>query len=98
MDNERINEISNFLAKDIEATKKLLDLDPEKAAEQITAQGFEVTATELVEYGEKLKELGAAKKDELDEADLENVAGGIAFSTLLLIGIVAGYAMSKGKW
>ena len=98
MNNERINEISNFLAKDIEATKKLLDLDPEKAASEITTKGFEVTADELVEYGEKLKEMGGANKDELNETELENVAGGVAFSTLLLIGVVAGYAMSKGKW
>ena len=98
MTTERINEISSYLAKDVEATKKLLDMDPADAAAKLVEEGFAVTADELIAYGDALKELGASKEGELDEADLENVAGGIAIPTLLLIGIVAGYAASKGKW
>ena len=98
MTNSRINEISEFLAKDVEETKKLLDMDPYAAAVKLGEQGFEVSGDELIEYGEELKKIGSNVEGELGEGDLENVAGGIGFSTCLLIGIVAGYAMSKGKW
>lgn len=98
MTKERIDAISEFLAKDLEGTKKLLDAEPDVAAAKMTAEGFAVTADELVEYGEEIKRLSAQSEGELAEGDLENVAGGIATATLIIIGLVAGYAMAKGKW
>lgn len=96
---ERVNEISTVLAQDVEVAKSLLEMSPEEAAAKLNADGFEVSADELIDYGEELKKMNAnAGSGELNEKDLENASGGIAFSTALLIGVVAGYAMSQNKW
>ena len=99
MTSERINEISQYLAKDLEGTKALLDMDASDAAAKLSAGGFAVTAEELIGYGEEIKKIaGADENGELGENDLVNVAGGVATATLIIVGLVAGYAMAKGKW
>ena len=98
MTTERITEISEFLAKDLDGTKALLAMDPSDAAAKLSADGLDVSADELIAYGEEIKKIAGGQNGELTENDLENVAGGFATATLLLVGIVAGYAMAKGKW
>ena len=94
MTTERINAISEYLATDIEKTKALLAVSPEEAAEKLTAEGFTVSAEELVEYGETLKnQLG--KEGELHEDDLENVAGGVGPCFWILVGVVGSALYAK---
>ena len=97
MTKERINEISDFLAKDLGKARELLALSPEEAAAKISDDGFKVTPEELVEYGESLKTI-SLKEGELEEAALENVDGGIAAATIILGGMVVGFLVGKGVW
>lgn len=96
MTNDRINEISEYLVKDTNAAKELMEMTPENAASKMIADGFEVTADELIEFGEELKKVNVNTEGELKENDLENVSGGLLASTVILGGIAIGYAL--GKW
>ena len=98
MTTERINEISEYLARDLEKAKSLLESTPEEAAENLRVEGFDVTAEELIAYSEELIKIANEKDGELNEDDLENVAGGIAGSTVILIGMVIGFCVGKGVW
>ena len=97
MTTERVNEISEFLAKDLGKAKELLALSPEEAAAKISAEGFAVTAADLIAYSDEVRSI-AVKEGELGEGDLENVAGGIAASTIILGGMVVGFLVGKGVW
>lgn len=98
MTTERINAISDYLAKDLDGAKALLAMSPEEAAAKISENGFSVTSEELVEYGEAVKKIAAEKDGELVEGELENVAGGIAASTIILGSMVVGFLIGKGVW
>ncbi len=91
---ERINEIANYLGADVEKAKAMMALSAEDAAAKLTAEGFTVTADELVALGEELKKQGT-KEGELDENDLENVAGGVGPCFWILVGVAVGYG---GYW
>lgn len=95
MTTERINEISNYLATDLTKTKELLVISPEEAASRLNAEGFSVSADELIAYGDILKE-SAAKTGELAESDLEQVAGGVGPCFWILVGVVG--AALYAKW
>ena len=94
---DRVNQISEFLAQDLQGTKALMEMEPAEAAEALAKKGFTVTGEELAEYGEELKKMGKTTEGELDEKDLENVSGGIAASTVILIGMAVGYIVGRGR-
>ena len=94
---ERINEISAFLANDLQNTKTLLEMEPAEAAKALAKGGLDVSPEELVEYGEELKKMSKETEGELDENDLENVAGGIAAATVILVGMAVGYIIGRGR-
>ena len=98
MKKERIEEISKALMADEGKIKEMFELTPEEAAKSFAAKGFDFTAEELVEYGDlltKAKE-NAAASGELDEGQLDDVAGGGAV-VALLAGIAFGYWVYR-KW
>ncbi len=91
---ERMNEISEYLSADVQKTQALLALSPEEASVKLTDEGFAVTADELIEFGQKL---GAKppKEGELDESDLEEVAGGLGPCFWIIVGAVGYEALRR---
>ena len=78
MTEERMNQIVDaILAKGDEA-QLLFEMEPEAAAEKLANSGFPVTSDELVELGEAVNKtkLSGNAEGELNEGDLDTVAGG----------------------
>lgn len=87
--NERMSEIAEALGSDQVRIKKLVDMEPEQAAAELAKEGYDITAEELIAFGEKITVL-ASQDGEFNEESLENVSGGgLAFwraaGTVLLI-------------
>ena len=96
---EKAKVISEYLMADQERAQRLLEIAPEDAAKEMSADGCAVTAEELVEFGSAMAQ--AFGKEELSENDLENVAGGAVGAILLACGIaaIAGYGVGRlEKW
>ena len=74
MTQERINAIAEMLNADEVLTKKLIEMDADQAAEAMKAEGFDVTADELIEFNKLMTEV--VKAEELEEESLDEVAGG----------------------
>ncbi len=93
MTNERLEEISEALMKDQDKAKELLMKTPEESLAWFNAQGYDFTMDEIKEFAERLNVLVQAKNSgELDEASLEDVAGGRCYSwsppvAAILIGV-----------
>ena len=103
MQKERFTIIANAIAEDEEFSKKLFDMAPEDAAVKFAEKGYDFSSDELIEFGELCKQ-AADQNGELDESNLEDVAGGVitealftAGVTLFLAGCGGGYLISK-KW
>lgn len=105
MNQEKINKIAEILKEDLEQTKALLELSPSEAAEYFTKKGCEVTEQEIIEVAEGIKKMAAHLNEdgELDEAALEEVAGGASVEAWLytalggtLVAAGATYAWSVG--
>ena len=97
---EKANLITEYLSKDINHTKELLDREPEVVLAELNAAGIDCELEELVAYGEILNNAVAmSQKSELNEEDLEQVAGGagvtITAGLILALGgsLVAGAAV-----
>lgn len=73
--NERIQAIGTALENE-QLRKEVLEMEPAAAAERLNEEGNDFTADELVEFGSFAVEVTNA--GELDAADLDSVAGGIA--------------------
>ena len=84
---ERADMLSKYLENDIERTKKLFELDAAEAAKEINKDGYDFSEQELAEYGEIIKPY--LVKGEIDESDLENVAGGIVITAGTIAGLAA---------
>lgn len=99
MTKERSEEISNALLADKNHIRELFELDPEEAAKELAKKGYDFTGAELVEYGDLLTE-AKQKLDnsdgELNEGQLDDVAGGGLVTTALL-GVAVGYWIYH-KW
>ncbi len=95
MTQERVNAIAEVLNADEDRAKKLIEMEPAAAAEALKAEGYDFTADELIEFGEILSK--ANQSGELDESNLDDVAGGIGLITAGIIagGIAAGYYASR---
>lgn len=103
--NERAEMIANYLKEDVDRANKMSDLSPEEAAKVINANGYDFSAEEIKEFAENLKKV-AAQGDELNEENLDEVAGGViaaAAATVYLACITIGIglgtaAAAKWKW
>ncbi len=94
---KRIKEITEAIGTKEDRMTELVEMAPADAASKLTAEGFPVTADELIEFADFAKK--SATSGELDEDALENVSGGIAASTLFLIGTLGGMMLAKkGIW
>lgn len=111
---EKADQITTFLSRNIEHTKELLEMAPETVLVEINSAGIECNLDELVEYGKVLNSaIELSQKDELTEQDLEQVSGGVVITAGLILGLagclVAGavvggtavyitYRAVKGGW
>ena len=90
MTQEKIKKLEE-LVQDEKFVKGLVSLDgPSEIQQFLNKNGLCVTLDEVVELGEILKAAidkmeESIKGDELSDDDLENVSGGIAVSTVLMI-------------
>ena len=90
---EKADLITEYLSKDIEHTKELLDAEPEVVLAELKASGIECELDELKEYGEALNSAVAlSQKGELSEDELNQVAGGEPIT--ITAGLVLGLAGS----
>lgn len=80
MTNERIAKITEALGTDEQHIEALVRMTPEAAAAELMKEGFTVTAEELIDYGNAVKSM-VGENGEIDEAKLENVAGGCLVCT-----------------
>lgn len=93
--------ISEYLMADKERGERLLALAPEEAAKEMNAAGCDITADDLIEFGDAMSQV--ADKEELEANDLDNVAGGLGlvatYAAACGIAFVAGYAVKRiEKW
>lgn len=78
MTEERMNQIVDAILRKGDEAQLLFEMEPEAAAEKLANSGFPVTADELVELGEAVNKakLSGNAEGELNESDLDDVAGG----------------------
>lgn len=87
MTDNRAEALSKYLTADADRAAKLLSEEPEAALTAINADGYDFTLDELKEFGAAVREV--ASSDELNEENLENVAGGVAgVITIAFVGTV----------
>lgn len=97
MTKERMEEISAVLMANESQIPALMAMEPAAAAEQLTKLGCVCTADELVAYSAALNEVKLASEGELNENDLENVAGGSLVATFIA-GVCVGYLVYNKVW
>jgi predicted ribosomally synthesized peptide with nif11-like leader len=98
---DKARTISGFLAEDQERAKKLFGMEPEEAAKEFVAAGYDISAEDLAEFGAKMVKCG--NSGELSDEDLEDVAGGLGviatFAIAYGIAIGCGYVVGRlSKW
>lgn len=90
MTKERAEILTQYLTSNPDRAKDLLALDPQEALQNINAEGYDFTIDELNEYCDAFK--AAVAEGELNEGELETVAGGLVLTTGMVIGLVACFA------
>lgn len=83
----KANAISEYLTADVERARGLLEMTAEDAAIKMNADGCDVTADELVEFGGAMVKY--ANDGELTDTDLDDVAGGLGVVAIGAIACVA---------
>ena len=73
---ERAELLCKYLMENEERAEVMYQCSAEEAAERINADGYDLTAAELADLAEEVEKLQARKNGELNEDDLDTVAGG----------------------
>ena len=73
---EKIEALVKYMGENEERAEMLMELSAEEACEKINADGYEFTAEELAGFAQVWIEATETKKGELEEAELDSVAGG----------------------
>ena len=87
---ERAEILTKYLTSDPDNAKDLLALEPQEALERINAEGYDFTIDELNEYCKAFK--AAVAEGELNEGQLESVAGGVVLTGLMVVGLLGCFA------
>jgi len=85
--------------KDVETAKSLLEKSPEEVSAYMKTQGYEYSVEEIKAIGTELKAMADKQTEgELDEDALEDVAGGMIGTAMVLAAgsFLAGYACGRG--
>ena len=96
MNQEKMEMMVKILEEDPERAKAIFSMQPKEAAEAFTALGCAVGEAEVAEVGKAIREGAQAANGELEEGELENVAGGAfkhvcygTFAGVLAVGVAA---------
>jgi len=79
---ERIETLAKYLGENEERATLLTNMCAEEACLKINADGYDFTAEELSEFAQCVVDASNIKDGEIDEAELDNVSGGVAFAAL----------------
>lgn len=95
---EKADQITSFLSRDIDHARVLLEMEPAEALAEVNAAGIECSLDDIKEYGKVLcSAMEVAQKGEFSEEDLDQVAGGVVITAGLILGLagclVAGAAV-----
>ena len=80
MNENRFNEIAAAIGTDEEKIREIAAMSLEEAQAYFTANGYSFTNEELTAFAETVTALVKNQKGEMNEGELENVAGGFAFT------------------
>lgn len=86
---DKLIEIDNAIVENAELIKGYLNKTAEEVASALADKGYNFTSDELRDYIEEGKK--SVKDGEIDESELQNVAGGCAtcfFKGMLIAGII----------
>ncbi len=90
-----LNEKWNAVFENEELAMKVVPMQPEEAQKVLAENGFDFTIDEILEAGKELYKIREQQaSDELNEDDLEDVAGGINIAVVKTICKCAGAALS----
>ena len=92
----KINEIAAAMGTDEAKIKAYVEMTPEDAAAEFSKMGYDITANDLVEFGEYIT--NKAAEGEINEADLDQVSGGSVTGAVFLIGVLVGMTAAKNGW
>ena len=87
---ERAEALTNFLKSDPARAEKLLGMEPEVALKEKNDNGYDFNIDELNEYCAEFK--AVVTQGELDDTQLENVAGGIVLTAGMVWGLAGCFA------
>ena len=76
VNNEKLEALAAYLSENEVKGEELLSLPAAEACAKINAEGYDFTAEDLVAFAEIAEKIAAQQEGELDESDLDNVAGG----------------------
>ena len=83
---KRVDEILKALGNDQLRIKRLAEMGVESASAKLRREGYDISASELVEFGEyfrRLAELPVNGSDELSEQQLEDISGRVCAADIL---------------
>jgi lactobin A/cerein 7B family class IIb bacteriocin len=103
---ERAKKLSDYLVSDVERAQRLVDLPADEALVLINAEGNDFTIDEIKDFGLVMEHVSQSNKDEeLNEEELEEVAGGIVITSAVLAagvalftaGVTFGYKVARDR-
>ena len=87
MNETRINEIAAAIGTDEKKIKEIAGMTLDQAQEYFRANGYSFTKEELSEFAQLA--VGNAQSGEINENELEHVAGGFGLTAALTAGVIA---------
>ena len=95
---ERKEQFFRVVFKDEEAARELMAKTPEEVSKYMAEQGYSYSVDEIKTYGEELMaKIESYKLGELNEAELDDVAGGKGeFKAGVAVGMLIGVAFLGG--
>lgn len=82
VNNEKLEVLAAYLNDNEVKGEELLSLPAEEACAKINAEGYDFATEDLVAFAEIVEKLAAQQEGELDESDLDDVAGGAVLKVL----------------
>jgi len=104
---ERAKKLSDYLIADVEKAQRLADLPADEALVLINAEGYDFTIDEIKDFGLVMERVSSQsnQNEELNEEELEEVAGGIVITSAVLAagvalftaGVTFGYKVARDR-
>lgn len=98
---ERAEKLAQHLNMNEKRAQELLSIPAEDACARINADGYDFITDELVAFADALERVSVIEQRELNEEDLDDIAGGlISGKGGCVIGIAIGrwFELEKNRW